>query len=97
MDRIGDEAAALAYPRTALFEPLGMTSAEMEADAPIETMDLRFAEGFDRHAFDQQDAEPLVHVAHEPLQSRTDRGQREIGLGGVEIGNPARLVVMERF
>jgi CubicO group peptidase (beta-lactamase class C family) len=33
MDRIGDEAAALAYPRTALFEPLGMTSAEMEADA----------------------------------------------------------------
>ncbi len=32
MDRIGDEAAALAYPRTALFGPLGMTSAEMEAD-----------------------------------------------------------------
>jgi CubicO group peptidase (beta-lactamase class C family) len=33
MDRIGDTAAALAYPRKALFEPLGMTSAEMEADA----------------------------------------------------------------
>ena len=33
MDRIGDEAVALAYPRTALFDPLGMTSAEMEADA----------------------------------------------------------------
>ena len=33
MDRIGDEAAALAFPRTALFAPLGMTSAEMEADA----------------------------------------------------------------
>ena len=32
MDRIGDPAAALAYPRTSLFEPLGMTSAEMEAD-----------------------------------------------------------------
>ena len=32
MDRIGDPAAALAFPRTALFEPLGMTSAEMEAD-----------------------------------------------------------------
>jgi CubicO group peptidase (beta-lactamase class C family) len=32
MDRIGD-AAALGYPRTALFEPLGMTSAVMEADA----------------------------------------------------------------
>lgn len=32
MDRVGDEAAALAYPGTALFEPLGMTSAEMEAD-----------------------------------------------------------------
>jgi CubicO group peptidase (beta-lactamase class C family) len=33
MDRIGDEAAALASPRSALFEPLGMASAEMEADA----------------------------------------------------------------
>lgn len=33
MDRIGDESAALAYPRTALFEPLGMTSAVLEADA----------------------------------------------------------------
>ncbi len=33
MDRLGNDAAALAYPRTALFEPLGMTSAEMEADA----------------------------------------------------------------
>lgn len=33
MDRIGDQAVALAYPRTALFEPLGMRSAEMEADA----------------------------------------------------------------
>lgn len=32
MDRIGDEAAALGYPLTALFDPLGMTSAEMEAD-----------------------------------------------------------------
>jgi CubicO group peptidase (beta-lactamase class C family) len=32
MDRLGNKAAALAYPRTALFEPLGMTSAEMEAD-----------------------------------------------------------------
>jgi CubicO group peptidase (beta-lactamase class C family) len=33
MDRIGDEVAALAYPRTALFAPLGMHSAVMEADA----------------------------------------------------------------
>jgi CubicO group peptidase (beta-lactamase class C family) len=33
MDRIGDGAVALAYPRTALFEPLGMSSATMEADA----------------------------------------------------------------
>lgn len=33
MDRIGDPAAALAYPRAALFDPLGMTSAELEADA----------------------------------------------------------------
>ncbi len=32
MDRIGDPAVALAYPRTALFEPLGMTSALIEAD-----------------------------------------------------------------
>jgi CubicO group peptidase (beta-lactamase class C family) len=32
MDRIGDPAAAMAFPRTALFDPLGMTSAEMEAD-----------------------------------------------------------------
>ncbi|MBL8596660.1 MAG: serine hydrolase [Devosia sp.] len=33
MDRIGDRATALAYPRGALFDPLGMTSAELEADA----------------------------------------------------------------
>ena len=33
MDRIGGEAEALAYPRQALFEPLGMSSAVMEADA----------------------------------------------------------------
>jgi CubicO group peptidase (beta-lactamase class C family) len=33
MDRIGDEAQGLAYPRAALFEPLGMASAQMEADA----------------------------------------------------------------
>lgn len=33
MDRLGDQAVALAYPRTALFEPLGMSSAVMEADA----------------------------------------------------------------
>ncbi len=34
MDRIGDEAAALAYPGKALFGPLGMTSAVMEPDRP---------------------------------------------------------------
>jgi len=33
MDRVGDRAAALAYPQQALFEPLGMTSAVMETDA----------------------------------------------------------------
>lgn len=33
MNRIGDEAAALAYPEKALFSPLGMTSAVMETDA----------------------------------------------------------------
>lgn len=33
MDRVGDGAAALAYPRTALFGPLGMTSAVLETDA----------------------------------------------------------------
>ncbi|CDZ25630.1 serine hydrolase [Neorhizobium galegae] len=33
MDKIGDRAAALSYPRTALFGPLGMTSAVMETDA----------------------------------------------------------------
>jgi CubicO group peptidase (beta-lactamase class C family) len=33
MERIGDRAAALAYPRDALFTPLGMRSAQMEADA----------------------------------------------------------------
>lgn len=33
MDRLGDPQAALAYPRTALFEPLGMSSAIIEADA----------------------------------------------------------------
>jgi len=33
MDKIGDRAAALSYPRAALFGPLGMTSAVMEADA----------------------------------------------------------------
>lgn len=33
MDRLGDAARALAYPKTALFAPLGMTSAVMEADA----------------------------------------------------------------
>ncbi|MCQ1765418.1 beta-lactamase family protein [Neorhizobium galegae] len=33
MDRIGDRAAALSYPRTALFGPLGMTSTVMETDA----------------------------------------------------------------
>jgi CubicO group peptidase (beta-lactamase class C family) len=32
MDRLGDPAAALAYPRNALFGPLGMTSATMETD-----------------------------------------------------------------
>jgi CubicO group peptidase (beta-lactamase class C family) len=32
MNKIGDPAAALAFPRTALFGPLGMTSAEIEAD-----------------------------------------------------------------
>lgn len=32
MDRIGDPAAALAFPRAALFGPLGMTSAVMETD-----------------------------------------------------------------
>lgn len=33
MDRIGNRNEALAYPRRAIFEPLGMTSAVMEADA----------------------------------------------------------------
>ncbi|MCQ1571972.1 beta-lactamase family protein [Neorhizobium galegae] len=33
MDKTGDRAAALSYPRAALFGPLGMTSAVMEADA----------------------------------------------------------------
>ncbi|OHV84214.1 serine hydrolase [Rhizobium sp. LCM 4573] len=33
ISRIGDERAALAYPRGALFAPLGMTSAVMEPDA----------------------------------------------------------------
>ncbi|WP_454849921.1 serine hydrolase domain-containing protein [Rhizobium binxianense] len=33
MDRIGNRQAALAYPREALFAPLGMTSAVFEADA----------------------------------------------------------------
>lgn len=33
MDRLGDPAMALNYPRRALFEPLGMSSAVMEADA----------------------------------------------------------------
>ena len=33
MDRIGDKAAALAYPGKTLFGPLGMTSAVMETDA----------------------------------------------------------------
>ena len=33
MDRIGDASQALGYPKTALFAPLGMTSAVMEADA----------------------------------------------------------------
>jgi CubicO group peptidase (beta-lactamase class C family) len=33
MNRIGDATQALAYPRTALFEPLGMTRALMEPDA----------------------------------------------------------------
>jgi CubicO group peptidase (beta-lactamase class C family) len=33
MDRLNDAQAALAYPRDALFAPLGMTSAVMEADA----------------------------------------------------------------
>ncbi|CDZ36738.1 Penicillin-binding protein, beta-lactamase class C [Neorhizobium galegae bv. officinalis] len=33
MDRIGDRAAALSYPRNALFGPLGMQSAVMETDA----------------------------------------------------------------
>jgi CubicO group peptidase (beta-lactamase class C family) len=32
MDRIGNAAAAMAYPRQALFDPLGMTSAVLEAD-----------------------------------------------------------------
>ena len=32
MDHAGDKAAALAYPRNALFAPLGMTSATLEAD-----------------------------------------------------------------
>lgn len=32
MDTFDKPAAALAFPRTALFDPLGMTSAEMEAD-----------------------------------------------------------------
>jgi CubicO group peptidase (beta-lactamase class C family) len=31
-DAVGDEAASLAYPRKALFDPLGMQSAVMEAD-----------------------------------------------------------------
>ncbi|WP_113447346.1 serine hydrolase domain-containing protein [Rhizobium cremeum] len=33
MDRFRDQSRALAYPETALFAPLGMTSALMEADA----------------------------------------------------------------
>jgi CubicO group peptidase (beta-lactamase class C family) len=33
MDRIGDEQTALAYPRRALFGPLGMASAVLEVDA----------------------------------------------------------------
>lgn len=33
MSRFTDRSQALAYPRTALFEPLGMTSAVLEADA----------------------------------------------------------------
>jgi CubicO group peptidase (beta-lactamase class C family) len=33
MDRLGEATAALAFPRTALFGPLGMASAVMEADA----------------------------------------------------------------
>ncbi len=33
MSWLGDEAGALAYPRTALFDPLGMASAVLEADA----------------------------------------------------------------
>lgn len=33
MERIGDTSQALGYPKTALFTPLGMTSAVMEADA----------------------------------------------------------------
>jgi CubicO group peptidase (beta-lactamase class C family) len=33
MDRMNDPAAALAYPKTALFDPLGMSSAVMETDA----------------------------------------------------------------
>ncbi|MEH6691206.1 MAG: serine hydrolase [Pseudorhizobium pelagicum] len=33
MDRLGDAATALAYPREALFRPLGMDSAVMEVDA----------------------------------------------------------------
>jgi CubicO group peptidase (beta-lactamase class C family) len=32
MDRIGNAPQALAYPRTALFDPLGMSSAVLEAD-----------------------------------------------------------------
>lgn len=32
MDRVGEKTAALAYPRQALFQPLGMTSAVMETD-----------------------------------------------------------------
>ncbi|RYC12071.1 serine hydrolase domain-containing protein [Ciceribacter ferrooxidans] len=32
MDRIGDREAALGYPRKALFQPLGMASAVLEAD-----------------------------------------------------------------
>lgn len=32
MDRLGDKAAALAYPGKALFDPLGMTSGVMETD-----------------------------------------------------------------
>ncbi|NML73137.1 serine hydrolase [Rhizobium sp. S-51] len=33
MDRLGDRATALGYPRAALFGPLGMSSAVLEADA----------------------------------------------------------------